>query len=298
MKKKRQTLIITCVTAFIVILGLAIFGLSRCSTPFYVSVPPGYVGKVLTPKGWDRGILEPGQIDLGELGSGGNGNSLVLLEGVTTTIREKFQEAATNDDPGDDRVLTKDGVPLTLTVYIRITAPKDELKLNTIFAQMTPQTSQNRVSNITLENIYLRFAKMDVRNRIRAIIASYDNYKSIYADFEGVNQRINQAIGTVFEQNIVPLVFQNAGISNAKPDQKVWDAENEKVAAVARADAMNIISAAISADPNNLITLKWQYLQKIAEIAATNGTKVIIITDSDSSVVDRIPAAISEGLLP
>jgi len=93
------------------------------------------------------------------------------------------------------------------------------------------------------------------------------------------------------------LVFQNAVISNAKPDQKVWDAENEKVAAQARADAMNIISAAIRADPNNLTTLKWQYLQKITEVAATNGTKIIIISDTGSpGIIDQIPAAISTGL--
>jgi len=271
------------------------YAVSSCSSSF-ANVPPGYVGKVLTPRGWGPRILEPGQVDLGKLGNGGIGNSLVLLEGVTTTVREKFQEAAANDDKVDDRVLTKDGVPLTLTIYIRLTAPGDERRRNLVFEQMTPATSKDRVSIITIQDFFDRFAKMDVRNRIRAIAASYDNYKSLYADFYGANERINAAVGAVLKENDVPLSFQNAGISNAKPDQKVWDAENEKVAAQARADAMNIISSAISADPNNLTTLKWQYLQKIAEIAATNGTKVIIISDTDSPSVAQVPAATSAGL--
>lgn len=77
----------------------------------------------------------------------------------------------------------------------------------------------------------------------------------------------------------------------------MWDAENEKVAAQARADAMSIISAALKDDPDAATTLKWQYLQKITEIAATNGTKVIIITDTGGAA-DQIPAGLSSSLAP
>jgi regulator of protease activity HflC (stomatin/prohibitin superfamily) len=290
MKDKKRLRIWIGVAAVILVLAVISYALVQCETPFFANVPPGYLGKVLTPEGWDPRILQPGQIDLGEIGEGGAGNSLILVEGVTTTVREKFQEEATNDDAGDDRVLTRDGVPLTMTVYIRLTVSEDEQARSSIFAQMTPGVAQERVSTITLQDVYNRFAKMDVRNRIRGIVASYDNYKSLYIDFDEANQKINQAIAGVFEQNHVPLLFQNAGISNAKPDQKVWDAENEKVAAQARADAMNIISAAVSADPNALITLKWQYLQKIAEASAASGTKIIIITDTENDIAAQLPA--------
>jgi hypothetical protein len=269
---------------------------ASCSSSF-ANVPAGYTGKLLTPRGWDPRILEPGQVNLGTLGSGGRGNSLVLLEGTLTTVREKFQEASANADKVDDRVLTKDGVPLTLTVYIRLTAPEDIQTRNAIFAQMTPNISKDRVSIIMLQDVYNKFAAMDVRNKIRAIVASYNDYKSLYADFYGANERINQAVKDVFKDNDVPLAFQNAGISNAKPDQKVWDAENDKVAAQARADAMNIMSEAIKADPNNLITLKWQYMQKIAEVSAESGTRIIIITDtSNPEMSPQLPVAISSGL--
>jgi hypothetical protein len=281
---------------------LAIAGIVYATTRpvhYFANVPPGYIGRVFKPNGWDAKILQPGQIDLGGIGTGGIGNSLVLVEGVTMTVREKFQEEAINDDAGDDRVLTRDGVPLTLTVYIRLTVPSDEHMQNVIFDQMTPAAQMERISSIRLEDVYIRFAKMDVRNRIRGIVASYDNYKSLYADFSGVNEQINQEISGVFEQNLVPLSFQNAGISNAKPDQKVWDAENEKVAAQARADALTVMAEAIKADPNNLVTLKWQYLQKIAEVSANNGTKLIIITDTqDPEIADRLPEAIAGSAAP
>jgi hypothetical protein len=280
----------------VLLVGGMVWGASSCSS-FFASVPPGYTGKVLTPQGWDHRILEPGQVDLGTVGSSGLGSSLILLEGVTTTVREKFQEAAANEDKVDDRVLTRDGVPLTLTIYIRLTAPADDASRNAVFAQMTPAPSKDRVSIIKLQDVYDRFAKMDVRNRIRAIVASYDNYKSLYANFNSANEKINGAVSAVFSGNGVPLAFQNAGISNAKPDQKVWDAENEKVAAQARADAMNIISAAVKADPNNLITLKWQYLQKITEVAAANGTKIIIISDTTSpGTISQLPGAVAMGV--
>jgi len=293
--KKRKKLIIG-VSILVLVAVPMLFGIISCSSSF-ANVPAGYMGKLLTPTGWDSRILEPGQVDLGLLGNGGIGNSLVLLEGTTTTVREKFQEAAANIDKVDDRVLTKDGVPLTLTVYIRLTAPADIQTRNAIFAQMTPNISKDRVSTIMLQDVYSKFAAMDVRNKIRAITASYNDYKSLYADFYGANERIDHAVETVFKDNDVPLVFQNAGISNAKPDQKVCDAENEKVASQARADAMNIMSEAIKADPNNLITLKWQYLQKIAEVAAESGTKIIIISDTSSpEITSQLPAAISAGL--
>lgn len=177
----------------VVALAGVIYWIASCNSSYFANVPPGYMGKVLTPSGWDSRTLGPGQVDLGGVGAGGAGNSLVLLEGVTTTVREKFEEAAAKEDNVDDRVLTRDGVPLTLTVYIRLTAPPDDPGRNSVFAQMTPQAAEGRVSIITLQDVYDRFAKMDVRNRIRAIAASYDNYKSLYANFDGADELINAA---------------------------------------------------------------------------------------------------------
>src|ERR1035437_6541689 len=31
----------------------------------YVNIPAGFIGKILTPTGWTKGIIEAGQVDLG-----------------------------------------------------------------------------------------------------------------------------------------------------------------------------------------------------------------------------------------
>ncbi len=134
----------------------------------------------------------------------------------------------------------------------------------------------------------------DVRAQIRGIFSRYDNYKDVYANIDAVNEKIRATVAAVFEDNHVPLTLQNAAVSNAKPDQKVWDAENEKVAAQSKADAMSIISEAIKKDPNSLTTLKWQSLQKIAEVSAASGTKILIINDTQSVGLDA--AVLSSSL--
>jgi len=54
------------------------------------------------------------------------------------------------------------------------------------------------------------------------------------------------------------------------------------------------MSEAIKSDPNSLVTLKWQYLQKIAEVSANNGTKLIIITDTqDPEIANRLSEVIA-----
>jgi hypothetical protein len=263
----------------------------------YVNIPAGYIGKILTPRGWDSRIFEAGQLDLGPVGSGGIGNNLVLLENTSIAITEHFMEAVATDDKADHRVLTKDGVPLSTGVVVRVKLPDSESDHESIFKQVTPVEyagSSSRVQQITVEQIYKKFAMDDVRAQIRGIFAGYDNYKDVYANIDEVNEKIRTAMAKVFEGNQVPLTLQNAAVSNAKPDQKVWDAENEKVAAQSKADAMSIISEAIQKNPNSLTTLKWQSLQKIAEVSAASGTKIIIITDTQADGLDT--TALSSSL--
>jgi regulator of protease activity HflC (stomatin/prohibitin superfamily) len=299
MKKSNRKKIIWAAVAVVVFVPIAIYIITTvfANHQVYVNVPAGYIGMLLTPGGWDARILEAGQVDIGPVGDGGIGNRLVLLEITSTAITEKFMEATATEDKADHRVLTKDGVPLSAGVVVRVTLPDTEPLHNSIFTQVTPAEvagQPGRVLQITLEQVYKRFAMDDVRAVIRGIFAQYDNYKDVYAKIDEVNQKIRAAVSRVFEDNQVPLILQNAAISNAKPDQKVWDAENEKVAAQSRADAMKIISEAIKDDPNSLTTLKWQSLQKIAEVSAASGTKIIIITDAQAVGLDA--AALSASL--
>ena len=64
-------------------------------------IPAGYVGKVLTPSGWQNEIREAGQVDIGTVGGNGTYNTLVLLEATSTAVKESFGQAMGNDKEED-----------------------------------------------------------------------------------------------------------------------------------------------------------------------------------------------------
>src|SRR5262245_17037129 len=87
--------------------------LCGCVGPEVRSIPAGYMGRVLTPTGWEQSPRSEGQVDLRGVNGNGNFSVLVLLEASSTTVKEQF--LAANADPGkqdntDHRVTTKDGV--------------------------------------------------------------------------------------------------------------------------------------------------------------------------------------------
>ena len=70
--------------------------LSACNVK---QIAAGYVGRVLTPTGWEDRIYEAGQVDLGTKHFSGTYNTLVLLEASSTTVKEQFTSAAILTDP-------------------------------------------------------------------------------------------------------------------------------------------------------------------------------------------------------
>ncbi|GEM_PF-1781801 len=277
------------------VLALLVLPMLACGN-YYIEIPAGYVGRILTPTGWDDNILEAGQVDLGQKDNAGRYSTLVLLEVTTTTVKEQFLDNATTVDREDHRVLTKGGTPLAVDMYVRLMQPDDRKIRNNIFVQVTPKPYANdpRVKVITLEDVYDRFARMDVRGQIRSIFAEYDDYQDVYKSYGEVNTKIADKVLKTFEANSVPLRLQNAQLSNVKPDAVIWNADNQKAAATSAASAIKDIGAAMSANPGYGEYLKWTTLQKIAESGGDQGrgTNTIIITDEGSS--DQTPWAAAE----
>src|SRR5215469_17593135 len=131
------------------LIAVVAVSLSACNVK---EIPAGYVGRVLTPTGWEDKIYEAGQVDLGTKHFIGTYNTLVLLEASSTTVKEQFMSAAMSPDRQDHRVLTKNGTPLAVDVYVRAMAPDDPKQRNNIFALVTPAISANDpdVSVITI----------------------------------------------------------------------------------------------------------------------------------------------------
>lgn len=261
-----------------------ISAISACTN--FKEIPAGYIGRVLTPTGWQNKMLEAGQVDLGEKNANGSFNTLVLLEATSTTVKEQFMAASAegNVDKQDHRILTKNGTPLAVDVYIRAMIPDGETERNNIFVLVTPRSSQNDslVKWIMVQDVYARFAMMDVRSKVRVIFASYKDYQDVYAHYEEIDTKISTMVSQTFEKNGVPLKLQNASLSNVKPDESVWAAQNQNAGAQAKVDTINAIGAALRNNPEYESFMKWESLMRIAEVGSKSGTNTVIITDGNT----------------
>ena len=261
--------------------------LSGCTGPAVRSIPAGYIGRVLTPTGWEQSARSAGQVDLRAVDRNGSYSVLVLLEATSTTVKEQFLEA--NADPAkhdntDHRVTTKDGVPLSVDVYIRAMLPDDGSVRDHIFTLVTPaaESQDDRVRTISIQNIYERFAQMKIRNNIRLIFAGYPSYREVAANYGPINDQIARMVVQTFEQDHVPLKLQDVQLSNVKQDSFVFKAQNDLAAAEAQANAIAKIGEAIRKNPEYRDYMKWQSLKEIAATGTQKGTNTLIVVDGSS----------------
>ena len=277
---KRKVLQILSLVAIIVLTSLMAGSLTGCFSVY--TVPSGHIGKILTPSGFEKDVIPSSQVNLGTTGCNQQQSRLVILESTTITILEKFRDAASSDDANDHRIMTADGVPTVVDMYVRVALPDDTSIVNNIFLTVTPEeTKQSLVSLITLKNIYTRFVEMDTRNRVRAIISTYPNFQSIIDNYKKVNKEVAEAIIQAFKDNNVPLKLQDAQLSQVLPDPQVWDSEVKKKSAEALQGQIAAIGETIAANPSYLEYLKWQALQNIAAAGSASGVNTIIITDGN-----------------
>jgi len=151
------------VTLSLIVLLTAII-LWGCSSN-YSTVPPNFIGKILTPQGWSDGIIESGQVDIGQTNANGLENTLVLVENSTVTVKESFSK--TNEE--DHRISTMNpekSPPLSVDVRVQIGLPTEKNQREAIFSMVSPQgrregtpgsdRNSERTSYIYLDSIYYK----------------------------------------------------------------------------------------------------------------------------------------------
>lgn len=238
------------------LLALTAMVFSSCSN--IENVPPGYKSKILTPTGWQKGIYNAGQVDIGKEDGKGRGNQLVLMEATTITIKESF--AKDNVDNEDHRVRTKDGTPLSVDIYVQVAVPTEDDVLDDAFASVTPQLvdGRSRVYIVGLEEIYIRFAKMTIRGKVREIFANYDDADAIMENYAKINAEIGLMALEVFEKSEAPCILISAQLSNVKEDEDILKSKNENVAAENQAKSIREIGQALRDYPEYETFLKWE----------------------------------------
>ena len=270
-----------------VAIGLMVSGCAKVE-----NIPAGYVGKLLTPTGWEKSVHEAGQIDIGESDSNGRGNSLVLLEASSIMVKESFIK----DDPArnnqDHRFMTTNRIPVAADIYSRLALPEDQGTRDQIFAMVTPKDTGNpRVKIIRLEDVYNTFASPDIRSKSRAIMSQYADDMAIVADYDKLNEKLLQMFVATFKGNRVPLQVLSVNLSNVKADDVVMQANSQKASAQAELDRITLISNTLKDNPGYLEYYKWTTLKEIAALRTQAGQNTIIITDGGTKGNDSWAAA-------
>jgi hypothetical protein len=251
----------------------------------YVEIPAGFIGKILTPKGWEEGIHESGMVDIGRENSDGSYNVLVLLESTSTTVKEQFLGSEINLDKEDHRVTTQNQVPLAVDLYVRVglvvnsDGRIDKSTANAVFSTITPKKNyndQNRVRVITLDDVYDQYARMDIRSDTRKIFKEYKDDQDVSRKFSAICDSIGFMVAQTFKMNKVPLKLYNAQLGNVKIDQSVWQARSQQVAADAEVARINAVGQALKDNPAYLTYMQWD---KAVECSKNGATIVIAGND-------------------
>ena len=270
---------------------LSIVLLTSCED-YVVDIPSGFKAKLLTPTGFDAGILNAGQVGIGEVANNGQYTSVVLLEATTITAKESFGQAEGNKDGEDHRVMTRT-TPLTVDIYVQFGIPKEDKLINNAFALNTPVPyapagQEKRVSVIYLKDIYARFAQMTVRGKVRGIFAKYQNYDSVMTHYDKINAEIGLMASEVFKNANVPLELVSIQLSNVKEDQRIWDSKNEQQATLIKINSINALGKAMRENPGYIQIRKWEVLEKI--ITSPNAAKInLVVSDEAQKPIVTIP---------
>jgi regulator of protease activity HflC (stomatin/prohibitin superfamily) len=260
-------------------------------------IPPGHVGKILTPKGWQEGFKSPGQVDILPTDVNRMGNKLILMDASSITVKESFTKRSDDDD---HRMLTKDQVPLNVDVYVQLAAPsseKEPSQLDFVFAMVPPAEvqGQDRVYRVNIEEIYNRFAQQHVRGKLRSIFSVYSNYAAVVDNYSVISTQAEEVVASTLKQNNVPLRLLAATLSNVKPDKKMWDARVMEEAADAQISMekkrMDGIGKALRENPEYREFMQWEKLEQIVSKGNQSGNIFILNLNGANSAAGNEMAA-------
>lgn len=262
------------------------FGLVSCQNQKW-NIPSGYVGKVLTPSGYQTGILEAGQVDLGEKDADGTANNLVLLEATSVTVKEQFNKTG-NDEDHRISLRGKDGTKyMTCDIYVQLSLPKEEKLRENAFVCVTatPNGTDGRVSTIKLEDIYDQFAQMNVRGKSREVFTPYKSIDDVLANMDKLNAEIGKIVSEVITSSGAPVQLMSVQLSNVKEDQTIVASKNKEEASEAEVNIINKVGAAINSNPKYVEYYKWQVISEIMKV----NPKAVLILDASGKANIQVP---------
>jgi len=279
--------------------------LTAAGCPQYENISPAEIGMMLTPTGYEDKIYTPGQINIGEKDSNGQGNQLVLIQRSGWAIKEQFIVEGEGAD-ADHRCLTADGAPMSLDIRLLFalpdySTPAGQKDLARIFLLGNPQQVQgkDRVLRISTQSLYEEQAQQQVRGRVRQMCSKYKSFSDAFASYSdesalGMTKTIERAVGQILVEQKVPIRLVSAFVSNMKPDPTIIAAIAAQQAAEKRVEAIRTLTDFLDNDPtgNRAMVYKFQGWQEIVNQANANGHNTIFMTDigqNSQRVVPLLP---------
>jgi len=273
-----------------VFIAIAVF-VSGCDQ--MKNIPSDKLGMKLTPTGWEQKVYSPGQVDVGQLQSDGTGNTLYLVQSNGFQVKESFSGRESNAGKEDHRCVTgKDKSPFSLDVRLLLALPDYKTpagirNLSTILSLGKPEsTSDSRILQINAQSVYEQQAQQVVRNKIRIVCASYDNFEDVWKSYlsEDFQKKVQNVVARALVEANVPLQLVSAFPSNLKQDETVMAATTAQQSANQRMETVKTISEFLDKDPSGTRRMVYylQTMQEIVNTAGANGHNTIILAPGTS----------------
>ncbi|MFB6075505.1 MAG: SPFH domain-containing protein, partial [Candidatus Aenigmatarchaeota archaeon] len=178
-----------------------------------VEVPPGNVGKLSSPDGLQKGIIQPSKFRLDTQWPLTIGDSLILVQAHDLPAKEKMEV-----------FMPKDQLNLTVDVRGTFTISTNEQNVNKIFAKLQAHSIGDRISQITMQQTYKTYAEPVIREVVRSNLTKY-SIQEVMKNRERINAELKKKVyDRLGSTPIKPIYF---GLADVQPPPIILKAQEK-----------------------------------------------------------------------
>jgi regulator of protease activity HflC (stomatin/prohibitin superfamily) len=266
-----------------------VLGLTGCGE--VVEIPPAHVGKKSTPSGLQEGIIPPSKIRFDFFCW--ICDNIILAEASDYGVKETMKI-----------FMPKDKLNVDLDVRGVFSVSNNEQNVEQVFARLTAQKISDRVSKISMSEIYKTYGEPVVREAVRTVVTKYsimqvmENRESISLELsKEVRKRLKTTPITTVRFGLAdvqpPSVIVTAQEAAKKREIEIQQAEADKQVKLKEAEAA--LEVAIKQQEVDLKEAETQVLvnKKLAE-----GVTEAWVTQRSLKVLEKLQNGNNVILIP
>lgn len=208
---------------------IVMFGLVGCGAR--VEVPPGHVGKVLSPSGLQQGLKTPSSFRLPAVMAWDANYYLILVE--------------TSDQAKEEQMtvfMPKDNLNLQFDLRMTLSIPSDdEKRIESIFSRLSPDRAEGVSKTIDFDQVFRTYAQPIIREKAREVLANY-TIAQVLTSRDAVSTELEKKIRE--ELANAPITILNMGLADIQPPAVIvtaQEAAKEREIAISRAEAEKMV---------------------------------------------------------